>query len=81
MLHLPPKSYRLSLFPQPSKRLELSPVPLEEDELLQAIEAAHEAPWDLEPVPDTAALSEFWSSVEGDLRDDPDWVSFSEDGE
>ena len=61
--------------------LQFSPVPVEDDELIQAIEAGHEEPWQLDPTPDTTALSEFWAGVEDDLRGDSTWESFAEDDE
>ena len=80
MLHLSPHSHHSSLFHlQPSQRLVFSAIPVEDDELIQAIEANHEDQWQLEPVPDTAALSDFWAGVEDDLHNDPDWVSFAGD--
>ena len=82
MLHLSPKSHHSSLFSsRPGQRLEFSAIPTDDDELIQAIESNHEAPWQLEPIPDTAALSDFWTGVEDDLHNDPDWVSFADDGE
>lgn len=81
MLHLSPRPHHSLLSrPQPNRRLEFSPIPVEDDELLQAIEADHQEPWRLDPTPDSTELGKFWSSVEEDLHNDPSWVSFSDDG-
>ena len=78
MLHLSPSHH--FTFPHPENRhLELSPVPDEDDELIQAIEADHEEPWQLDPTPDTTALGEFWSGVEDDLHNDPTWETFTDE--
>ena len=58
--------------------LQLSPVPSEDDELIQAIESPREV-WQLEATPDTHELDEFWSGVSDDLKSDPMWFSASED--
>jgi len=81
MLHL--STSRFSFFqPQPTQHVELSPVLDEDnDELIQAIKADHEETWELDPTPDTTALSKFWSGVEDDLHNDPTWVTFTEDDE
>lgn len=81
MLHLSPRSHSSLFHFQPSRALRLSPVPVENDELLQAIEAAHEEQWELEPTPDSTELNTFWSSVETDLHNDPEWTTFAEDDE
>ncbi|MEO8911716.1 MAG: hypothetical protein ABI303_01930 [Candidatus Saccharimonas sp.] len=69
-----------SLFfrPRSSYRLEFSPIGNDNDELIQAIENERREPWSLDPTPDTEALSEFWASVEEDLRYDPTWTSFED---
>ena len=79
MLHLSPS--RFSLFrSQPTQHVELSPVfDDENDELIQAIKDDHEEQWRLDPAPDTTALSKFWSGVEEDLHNDPNWVTFTDD--
>ena len=59
----------------------LSPVVSEDDELIQAIEADTEEAWQLEATPDTRALDQFWSGVEEDLTNDPQWFSFATDDE
>ena len=60
--------------------LEFSPVPVEDDELLNAIEAQHET-WTLEQTPDTNRLARFWSEVQSDLHSDPTWNTFATDEE
>lgn len=63
-----------------SHRLKFSPAPSENDELIQAIEAEHEADnWQLTGIPDVQKLDEFWTGVTEDLREDPEWFSFAED--
>lgn len=59
--------------------LEFSPVPSEDNELIQAIEqAAKRDQWTLSVTPDTEQLHDFWSNVQDDLADDPSWSTFSE---
>ena len=77
MLHLPHHIDFPHLTP-PSREVALSPVPTDEDELIQAIEADCTEPWSLDPVPDTEQLTEFWSGVQEDLKHDPDWFSFTD---
>lgn len=79
MLHL--SSSRFSLFQsQSTQHVELSPVfDDENDELIQAIKDDREEQWRLDPAPDTTALSKFWSGVEEDLHNDPNWVTFTDD--
>lgn len=61
-------------------RLELSPVVSERDELIEAIEAEHDADtFELENTPDVRQLDEFWTGVTEDLEKDPDWFKFSDD--
>ena len=60
-------------------QLEFSPVPSEDNELIQAIEqAAKRDQWTLSATPDTEQLHDFWSNVQDDLADDPSWSTFSE---
>ena len=75
MLHL--KSHKLrSTY---SRGIHLSPVVDEDDELIQAIADSHEERWQLEPVPDSRSLTDFWSGVEEDLAKDPNWFRFNDD--
>lgn len=64
-----------------SHNLRLHPIQSEDDELIKAIEDAHEESWQLEPTPDSHSLTEFWSGVEEDLAKDPEWFSFATDEE
>lgn len=74
--------HRLSSFRSlPGHNLEFSPIPVEDDELINAIEAGHEETWQLDPTPDSTALGEFWSGVEDDLHNDPTWETFADDDE
>lgn len=75
MLHLKPHQLHIPN----SRSLQLSPVATEDDELIQAIENSHEEPWQLEPVPDSHSLAEFWSGVEEDIANDPTWFNFATD--
>ena len=52
----------------------------EGDELIEAIEHDQdEANWTLDNTPDVQGLDEFWTTVEDDLKKDPDWFDFAED--
>ena len=65
-----------------SSPMQLSPVPVADDELSQAIELdaeTHDDVWELSERPDTNALTEFWSEVEADVANDPEWFKFSDD--
>ena len=63
-----------------TSHLELSPVRSEGDELIEAIEHYQdEANWTLDNTPDVQGLDEFWTTVEDDLKKDPDWFDFAED--
>lgn len=66
----------------PTHPMELSPVPIDDDELSQAIlddPVAHDNVWELNERPDTEELTKFWSEVEADVAQDPEWFRFSED--
>ena len=77
MLHL--KTHKFSHHHSNSPAgLHLSPVPSDDDELIQAIEADTDV-WQLEAVPDTNALDQFWTGVEDDLKHDPSWFTFASD--
>lgn len=63
-----------------SHKLELSPVVSENDELIQAIETAHDDDnWQLTGTPDVQQLDEFWTGVTEDLEKDPEWFTFADD--
>lgn len=69
----------LSLSTRP---MELSAVPIDNDELTQAIvedPVAHDDVWELTERPDSGELTAFWSEVEADVANDPEWFKFSED--
>lgn len=77
-LHSSAKHNFPNLAPPRGAGLEFSPVPIEDDELIQAIESQHET-WTLEAVPDSNSLTEFWSGVQTDLESDPTWNTFASD--
>lgn len=58
-----------------ARELGFSKIPVEDDELLAAIESAngHDERWQLTPTPDSDQLEEYWSSVVSDIHADPDW--------
>jgi len=63
-------------FPHP---LELAPVSADDDDLTRDIEldpVTHDNNWTLDERPDTNELESFWTQVESDLRQDPEWVDF-----
>jgi len=69
-----------SPFSQSARRVQLSAVAHEDDELITAIEHDHEDDvWTLDKTPDTTKLDEFWTSVQEDLKKDPSWFSFNND--
>lgn len=62
--------------------MQLSAVPVDDDELSQAIvndPVAHDDIWELSERPDMGELTKFWSDVETDVANDPEWFTFSED--
>ena len=69
---------RLSFYsPKP---LQFSPVVDDDDELTQAIlndAAERDDDWELTEHPDAENLEAFWSEVQRDTMNDPDWYSFS----
>ncbi len=57
-----------------------SPVPADDDELIQAIEATHpDNAWTLSNEPDVVGLENFWNEVTADIEKDPEWFTFSND--
>lgn len=61
--------------------VQLSPVPVDNDELTQAIindQTDHDNEWELSERPDMGELTKFWTDVEADVANDPEWFSFSE---
>ena len=60
----------------------LSPVPADDDELSQAIRdysVEHDNNWQLTDTPDTEELEQFWTNVAEEVKNDPDWITFSDD--
>lgn len=73
-LHIP----RIDLVP---KRLALSPVPSEDDPLIQAIDNSYiekDDNWTLSNTPDVQELEGFWGRVQEDLSNDPEWFKFDD---
>jgi hypothetical protein len=64
------------------RQMELSPVPIaNNDELTRAIDndpVEHDDVWELDERPDTGELTDYWQSVEDDIRKDPEWFTFSD---
>lgn len=64
----------------------LAPVTLpieddDQDELMAAIADDHRLAdnnWQLTDTPDVPELESFWSGVEQDLKNDPEWYSFAD---
>ena len=65
------------------RHMELSPVPIsDDDELSLAINndpAQRDDIWQLSERPEIGALTEFWEKVQEDIRQDPEWFSFNDD--
>ncbi|MBC7746920.1 hypothetical protein H7Y40_02980 [Pedobacter sp.] len=65
----------------PLHSMKLSVVPLDNDELAQAIDndpIDHDNNWQLTNQPDTEALEEYWTTVVAELKDDPEQIIFAE---
>lgn len=65
-----------------SSPMQFSPITGDSDELTQAIDsytAEHDNRWELNERPDIGELTEFWTTVEADVANDPEWFKFSED--
>ena len=64
-------------------QMQFQPVPItEDDELARAIvedTQEHDNQWELAERPDMGELTAFWSKVEADVAQDPEWFNFSED--
>lgn len=72
--HLPTPHFMHS-----NQKLALSPVLIENDELIQAIETrAHDDEWELTDT-DAQSLTTYWKGVEEDIAKDPEWFTFAED--
>lgn len=71
------KHFWSSPFSQSPKRLQLSAVHHEDDELIAAIEEERKKDqWTLDRSPDVVELDKFWSGVSEDLKKDPNWFKF-----
>lgn len=58
---------------------QLSALRVDNDELIQAIDAEkHTDEWDLNDV-GADGLDQFWDGVESDLKKDPTWYTFSDE--
>jgi len=65
----------------PTSPMQLSPVPIDNDELVQDIEndpATHDDVWELAERPEMGELTQFWESVEADVQNDPEWFRFND---
>ncbi len=65
-----------------SRSMQLSVVSSDDDELTRAIDSeqiTHDDTWTLTPSPDTNELEQFWSGVEDDIKNDPDWFKFDDE--
>lgn len=61
--------------------MQLSPVAADDDELSAAIindPVDHDNNWVLGD-PDSQELEQYWQRVEDDVKNDPEWIRFSED--
>ena len=80
--HMLKLRHRLSRSPfsQSTRRLQLSAVHHEDDELIEAIEKDHQNDvWTLDRTSDAEGLEEFWTDVVAGLKDDPERVEFAQD--
>lgn len=62
--------------------MELSRPAEDSDELARAISndpEDHDNNWELTDHPDTTELEQYWEKVEEDIKNDPEWINFSED--
>ena len=59
-------------------------VPHDTDELAVAIAddaTTHDDTWELTEHPDTNELESYWSKVEQDIVNDPEWFTFTDDNQ
>lgn len=64
-----------------SRPMQLSAVPVDEDELTQAVVGDtkdHDNNWELTDRPDTDELEAYWGAVEQDVRKDPLWIAIDD---
>lgn len=60
-----------------SHKVEFSPIEVEADELIAAIDnkvSETDDDWQLEERPDTKELAQYWDKVEDDIQHDPKWI-------
>lgn len=65
-----------------TRRLAMSPIVSEDDELIEAIDNSvrnSDDNWTLDATPDTDELSRYWKAVEDDIENDPEWIKFDDD--
>ena len=64
------------------RHMDLSSVPSDSDELAQAIDndpIDHDNNWQLTNQPDTEALEQYWTTVEDEIKNDPEWTDFAKE--
>ena len=64
------------------RTMHLSNVPADEDELAQAITrdpVDHDDNWQLTDRPDTDELEQYWTTVEEEIKSDPEWIDFAKE--
>lgn len=82
MLSIEPKHHFTLPLLTTLQPMRFSPVVDDDDELTEAIAKdsnEHDDDWQLEETPDTNKLYEFWSEVESDVANDPNWFTFAEE--
>lgn len=65
-----------------SQSMQLSAIPDDGDELTQAIVndvADRDNNWELSERPDMGELTQFWTDVETDVQNDPEWFTFNDE--
>jgi len=65
-----------------SQTMQLSMIPNDGDELTQAIVndgADRDNNWELSERPDMGELTQFWTDVETDVQNDPEWFTFNDE--
>lgn len=74
--------FSLPHLPETRRPVQFDPVPVDNDELTAAIvndAEARDNTWELSERPDMGELTQFWSEVEQDVANDPEWFKFNED--
>lgn len=62
--------------------MSLTDVPTDDDELARAIvddPIDHDDNWQLTDRPDTEELEQYWTTVEDEIKSDPEWVDFAKE--